>query len=55
MYLVLEKDVCFPEKLVLERIFEIQRVFKIARSSRKIGTRAIFGKEEKFFKMARGL
>ena len=55
MFLVLEKDVCFPEIKGLEGIFEIEGIFKLARSSRKNGTRAIFGKERKFFKMAEGL
>ena len=55
MFLVLEKDVCFPEIKGLERIFEIDRIFKLARVPDKNGTRAIFGKEGKFFKMAEGL
>ena len=52
MCLVLEKDVCFPENFVLERIFEIVRRFKIAKVPRNFGTRAFFEKERKFFKLA---
>jgi hypothetical protein len=53
--LVLEKDVCFPEKSGIETIFEIERIFKLAGTWGILGTRAIFGKEEKFFKIAGGL
>ena len=55
MFLVLEKDVCFPEIKGLERIFEIAGIFRLARTWKILRTRAIFGKEEKFFKLADGL
>lgn len=53
--LVLEKDMCFPEIKGLEGIFKIERIFRLARFPDKFGTRTIFGKEEKFFKIAGGL
>lgn len=53
MFLVLEKDVCFPEIKGLEGIFEIEGIFKLARVPDKNGTRAIFGKERKFFQDSR--
>jgi len=55
MFLVLEKDVCFPEIKGLEGIFEIEGIFRLAGTWRFLGTRTIFGKEEKFFKIAGGL
>ena len=55
MFLVLEKDVCFPEIKGLEGIFEIGRVFKLVKTWKNLGTRAFFGKEGKFFKIADGL
>jgi len=55
VFLVLEKDVCFPEIKGLDGIFEIGRIFKLAGTWKFLGTRAIFGKEGKFFKIADGL
>lgn len=55
MFLVLEKDVRFPEIKGLEGIFEIDGIFKLDRVPEKMRPGAIFGKERKFFKIADGL
>ncbi len=47
MFLVLEKDVCFPEIKGLDGVFEIEGIFKLAGTWKFLGTRAFFGKEEK--------
>lgn len=52
MFLVLEKDVCFPEIKGLEGIFEIEGTFKLDKTPEKMRPGAIFGKERKFFKIA---
>ena len=53
MFLVLEKDVCFPEIKGLEGIFEIEGIFKLARVPDKNETRSDFWKREEVFQDSR--